>query len=80
MKTARNGSPVVDVEVGLEAVHLTAERVALGAVVAETEVVAVEDDHPGARPEDRAVELAHGVVELVETHEPRQSQSTRRRG
>ena len=62
---------VADVEVGLEAVHLAAERVALGAVVAEAEVVAVEDDHPGARPEDRAVELAHRVVEVVEAHEPR---------
>src|SRR5512142_2484240 len=51
--------PVPDVEIGLEAVHLAAERVALRAVVAEREVVAVEHDHARARAEDRAGELLH---------------------
>ncbi len=67
MKTARSGSsPSPMLEVGLEAVHLAAERVAPRPPVAEAEVVAVEDDHPGARPEDRAVELANRLVEAVE--------------
>ena len=49
-------------------------------VVAEAEVVAVEDDHPGARAEDRAAELAHRLVEAVETASAGRSRSTRRRG
>src|SRR5689334_13376454 len=53
---------VPDVEVGLEAPHLAAERVAPRRVVPEAEVASVEDDHPGARAEDRAAEVAHGVV------------------
>src|ERR1700751_2610296 len=61
---------VTDVEVGLEAVRLPAECVAPGAPVAEPEVVAVEDDHPRTRSEDRAAELAHRLVEPVEPHEP----------
>ena len=71
MKTARSGSlPSPDVEVGLEAAHLAAERVAPRPVVAQTEVVAVEHDHPGARTEDRAAEPAHRLVEAVQPHEP----------
>src|SRR3954452_13070068 len=61
---------VSDVEVSLETPHLPAERVASRPVVAEAEVVAVENDHPGARAEDRAVEPPHCVVEVVELHEP----------
>src|SRR5947209_7118195 len=60
---------VADVQIGLEAVHLATEGVALGAPVAEAEVVAVEDDHAGARAEDRPVEVAQRVVEAVEAHE-----------
>src|SRR5439155_27166144 len=61
---------VTDIEVGLEALHLAAERVAPRPVVAEAEVVAVEDDHPGARAEDRVAEPAHRLVEAVQPHEP----------
>src|SRR6266516_1312396 len=61
---------VTDVEIRLEAAHLAAERVAPRPVVAEAEVVAVEDDHPGARAEDRAAEPAHRLVEAVQPHEP----------
>src|SRR5215475_13198308 len=62
--------PVTDVEVRLEAPHLAAERVPSRRPVAEAEVVAVEDDHARARPEDRAAELAHRLVQAVEPHEP----------
>src|SRR5437773_9136690 len=47
---------VADVDIGLEALHLTAERVPLHPDVHEPEVVPVEDDHAGARAEDRRVE------------------------
>ena len=71
MKTPRSGaaSPST-VEIRLEAVHLPAPRVALDLEVDEPEVVPVEDDHPGARPEDRAVELTERLVEAVEPHQP----------
>ena len=61
---------VPHVEIRLEAPHLAAERVAPSCVIAESEVVAVEDDHPRARPEDRPAELAHRVVEPVQPHQP----------
>src|SRR5438552_4728913 len=53
---------VPDVEVGLEAPHLAAECVASRSVIADAEVVPVEDDHPGTCPEDRAREIAHPPV------------------
>src|SRR3954468_6116874 len=43
----------VHVDVRLEAPHLAPERVAAGQDVHDPEVLAVEHDHPGARPEDR---------------------------
>src|SRR5689334_8159823 len=49
---------VADIEVGLEALDLPAEGVPRDAEVAEAEVVAVEDDHPRARAEDRRLEPA----------------------
>src|SRR5262245_38480832 len=52
-----------DVEVGLERRDLTSEGIAAHADVDEAQVVAVEHDHPGARPEDRRRERAHGIVE-----------------
>src|SRR5215467_8850778 len=61
---------VIDLEIGLEAPDLTAERVAARRVVAETEVVPIEKDHPGACAEDRAAELAHRLIEPVEPHQP----------
>src|ERR1700751_683268 len=59
-----------DVDVSLEAVHLPAEGVAPRAPVAETEMVAIEHDHPGARPEDRPAELPYRLVEAVQPHQP----------
>ena len=71
MKTARSGSsPSPTSRSASKLLHLAAERVAPRPVVAEAEVVAVEDDHPRARPEDRAAELAHRLVEAVEPHQP----------
>src|SRR4030081_487367 len=55
-----------DVEVGLEAAPLPAERVPPGRDVGEPEMVAVEHDHSGARPEDRSREGPHRFVEPVE--------------
>src|SRR5262249_25589496 len=60
---------VTDIQVGLEAPHLAAEGVAPCRVVAEPEVVTVEDDHPRTRAEDRAAELAYPLVEAVEPHQ-----------
>src|SRR5579884_21461 len=60
---------VADAELGLEALHLAAERVAPRPEVAEAEVVAVEHDHPGAGAEDRAGERLHRLVEPVEPHQ-----------
>ena len=72
MKTARTGSSSVgDVEIGLEARDLPPERVASRADVGDPEVVAVEQDHPGARAEDRLLEPAQRLVEPVEAHQPR---------
>ena len=72
MKTARTRLvAVADVDVGLEALHLAAERVPLDRDVGEGEVVAVEHDHPRARAEDRRVERAQRLVEPVEAHQPR---------
>ena len=45
-----------ELELGLERRHLPAERVPADLDVDQAEVVAVEDDHPGARPEDRRLE------------------------
>src|SRR4051794_24060976 len=61
---------VADVEIRLEARDLAPERVAPHAEVAEREVVAVEDNHPGARPEDRLREIPERLVEPVEPHQP----------
>src|SRR3954447_17339062 len=60
---------VADVQVGLEAAHLPAERVPPRGVVPEAEMVTGEDDHPRARPEDRAAEPAHRLLEAVQPHE-----------
>src|SRR4051794_5729179 len=55
---------VADVEIGFEGMNLSAERVAADADVREPEVVAAEDDHPGAGAEDRRLERAQRVVEV----------------
>ena len=62
---------VAQVEVGLERVHLAAERVPRGANVGEPEMLAVEHDHAGAGAEDRRLEGKQGLVEAVEAHQPR---------
>src|SRR5689334_10802128 len=61
--------PVTDVEVRLERAHLPPERIALGREVRQPEVVAIEHDHPRARPEDRALERAKRFVEPVPAHQ-----------
>ena len=72
MKTrAQRLAAVADVEIGLEAAHLAAERVPADADVGEAEVVAVEHDHPGARAEDRRREAAQRLVDAVQAHQPR---------
>jgi hypothetical protein len=62
---------VSDVEVRFEAPHLATERIAPRPVVADAEMVAVEDDHARAGAEDRAAEPAHSLVEAVEPHQAR---------
>src|SRR4051794_1026081 len=54
-----------EVEVGLEGAHLPPERVARGDDVHHAEVLAVEHDQPGARPEDRDVERAQRLGEAL---------------
>ena len=44
-------------DIRLEAPHLSSEGVAVDGEVGEVPVVAVEEDHPGARAEDGAREL-----------------------
>src|SRR4051794_30833874 len=61
-----------DGEVGLERRDLTPEGVPTHGDVDEAEVVAVEHDHPGARPEDGRLELPQRLVEAVEAHQPRE--------
>src|SRR6478736_9405877 len=67
---AKRSLSIRNIKVRLEAVHLAAECVSSRPPVAEAEMVAVEDDHPGARAEDRAAEPAHRLVEAVQPHEP----------
>src|SRR5215218_10113656 len=62
-----------ELEVGLERGDLAAEGVSAHAHVDETEVVAVEHDHPGAGPEHRRAEPPDRLVEPVQPHQPRES-------
>src|SRR5439155_12108521 len=62
----------LEVEVGLEAVHLPSPRVSLAVDVHESQVPAVEHDRPRTGAEDRAVEAAYGLIELVEAHQARE--------
>ena len=55
-----------EVDVGLEAPHLAPVGVPVDLEIREPEMVAVEHDHPGARPEDRPLEAANRRVEAVE--------------
>ena len=59
-----------ELEVGLEARDLPPVGVARDLEVEHAEVVAVEQDHPGARAEHRPGELAERVLEPVEADEP----------
>ena len=71
MKTPRSGIVVsVELDIRLEAPHLPPEGVAVDHEVRETEVLAVEHDHSGARAEDGARERADRLVEPVEVREP----------
>src|SRR5439155_24674619 len=60
----------VERQIGLEARDLAAIAVSVDLAVESAEVAAVEDDHSGAAPKYRPRELAHGLVEPVETHQP----------
>src|SRR4051794_6352381 len=55
-----------EVEVGLEARDLAAERVPVDGHVDQPEMRAVEQDHPRARAEDRPLEAADRLLEPVE--------------
>src|SRR5262249_26275077 len=61
-----------DRQVRLERGDLAAERVAPDGYVDEPEMVAVEHDHPRARPEHRAVEAADPLIQAVQGHQPRE--------
>src|SRR3712207_25493 len=61
---------VRELHVRLEAPDLPAVRVSLDGEVDEAEVVTVEQDHPGARPEDGRGEAANRLLEPVEPGEP----------
>src|SRR4029453_16751280 len=53
----------LELDGGLEARHLAAEGVAHDLDVQQAEVRTVEDDHPGAGAEERALELGDGLFE-----------------
>jgi hypothetical protein len=57
---------VFELEIGLEARHLPSVCISAYREIDEPEVFAVEEDHPGARPEDRGAEAADGVPEAVD--------------
>ena len=57
-RAQRAAAEAVHVHVGLEALHLAAERVAAGADVEQAEVVAVEHDQAGAGAERRRARRA----------------------
>src|SRR4051794_3546648 len=59
-----------ELEIGLEARDLASVGVAVDVDVDQAEMRAVEDDHARARAEDRPRELAHGVLEPVQAHQP----------
>src|SRR5829696_5172140 len=58
-----------ELEVSLEACDLAAVRIAVHGDVHEPEMLPVEDDHPGARPEDGSLESPNCLVEPVEPHQ-----------
>ena len=59
-----------DLDVGLEARDLPTERIPLHGDVDQAEPLAIEDDHPGARPEHCALEALDRVIEPVEPGQP----------
>ena len=70
MKTpAQRPLVALELEIGLEARYLAAVGVPLDGDVDETEVLAVEHDHPGARPQDGPLEPAQRLVQPVEPHQ-----------
>src|SRR5215210_5423175 len=58
-------------EIGVEARDLTPVRVPRDLHVDEAEMVSVEQDHPGARPEDRPSEAPDRLLDPVEPHQSR---------
>src|SRR5688572_30515517 len=61
---------VGELHVGLEAPHLASERVPVDLEIRNVPMLAVEDDHPGTRPEDRTAIGANRGLEPVELGEP----------
>ena len=59
-----------ELEVGLEGGHLAAVGIPVDLHVGKTEVVAIEDDHPGAGTQDRRLERPDRLVEPVQLHQP----------
>src|SRR6266849_8438372 len=56
---------VPDVQVGLEASHLAPECVPFGADVHDSEVIPVEQDHPGTCAQDRRLEGPHCLIQPI---------------
>ena len=59
----------LELNVGFEARDLAPVGVAGDFDVEQAEVGAVEKDHAGARPEERPLELRHGLLEIAHAHQ-----------
>ncbi len=58
-----------ELDVGLEAPHLAAVRIAVDDEIGQPEMLAIEHDHPRAGAEDRFPGLADRLVQSVELRE-----------
>src|SRR4029453_6243838 len=67
--TAERNLVGCELDIGFEALHLTAERVPIDDEVREVEMLAIEHDHPRARTEDGARVGADRLVEAVQLGE-----------
>ena len=65
----QRGAVAQEREIGLEARDLPPVRVPVDLDVDEPEMLAVEDDHPGARPQDRTLERPDCLVQPVKPHQ-----------
>ena len=60
----------LELDVGLEARHLAPVGVPLDHDIEQPEVGAVEEDHAGARSEERSGEAGHRLLEAAHAHQP----------